>query len=326
MRSVHDAGPILPNKLDQILRNRYYIGYVAWRGVEYPGAHEPLTDLDTFERVQFVLRGHRQSSARPQRHTPNLAGTLYCARCESKLIYAVSTGRRGGRYAYWRCFGQQQRTTDCDLPNLPHVKVEAVVASQWHREQLAPEHARDIRDGLLDDLRDHEKNSLAEAERLDERIHAIKRDRFKWPRRPWRKPSRAREKQRELAEQLAEAERQRSALATSTLDYERVILTTTELIADCGRAYNEADPQIRRAYKAWYERVLLDVNDRDPFIADADRTEIVQAVQTAVVTDQQRERRPKSGALVVETPNAGPRSITASCRASGVPTSPVWWS
>jgi hypothetical protein len=84
------------------------------------------------------------------------------------------------RYAYWRCLGRQQRTTSCDLPYLAEDKVEVMVTNQWQHEQLSAENAQAIRKGLLEDLRDHEKSANAEAARLDERIHAIKRERFKW--------------------------------------------------------------------------------------------------------------------------------------------------
>jgi site-specific DNA recombinase len=49
------ARPLPANKLHELLRNRYYIGFVTWRGVEYAGKHPALVDAETFEQVQRVL-------------------------------------------------------------------------------------------------------------------------------------------------------------------------------------------------------------------------------------------------------------------------------
>ncbi|WP_412973607.1 recombinase family protein [Pseudoclavibacter sp. CFCC 13796] len=35
----------------KILRNPYYIGTVRCRGAEHPGNHEPLIDIETWQRV-----------------------------------------------------------------------------------------------------------------------------------------------------------------------------------------------------------------------------------------------------------------------------------
>lgn len=97
------ARPVAPNKLHEIVRNRYYIGYVTWRRIEYEGKHEPLVTPAVFEQVQQVLAAHRQSGERSYRRQHYLASTLYCDRCTSKLIFGVTKGRRGDEYAYWFC-------------------------------------------------------------------------------------------------------------------------------------------------------------------------------------------------------------------------------
>ena len=33
---------------DKILKNRFYLGYFLWQGVEYKGTHEPLVSGDLF--------------------------------------------------------------------------------------------------------------------------------------------------------------------------------------------------------------------------------------------------------------------------------------
>ncbi|MDQ1734155.1 MAG: site-specific recombinase [Pseudonocardiales bacterium] len=286
--ATRDAKPIPANKLHGILRNRYYIGYVTWRGVEHPGKHEPLIDSETFERVQEVLRGHRQSSTRPQKHTPYLAGSLHCARCGSKLIYGVSTGRRGGSYAYWLCLGRHKYKNGCDLPYLAEERVEQAVVAQWQSESLPQTTTDAIREGLLADLQDYAATTKAENQRLDERIHAIRRERFKWAEKAMEESvprDIAKQKQDELAAQLATAEEQLKRLDTAAGDHERLITAATELVANCARAYEEADDITRRAYnQAWFERICLDMTDPTTVVTAVTRTEVIDAIQTATVS------------------------------------------
>ena len=107
--------PLPANKLQTVLRNRYYLGIVTYKGIEYEGKHPKLIDQTTFDRVQHSLEAHRQSGERAHRHTHYLKGSLRCHRCKSRLAYCVSRGN-GGSYAYFFCLGRHHGRTDCDLP------------------------------------------------------------------------------------------------------------------------------------------------------------------------------------------------------------------
>jgi hypothetical protein len=88
------ARPVTFNKLHQILRNRYYLGLVTWRGVEYEGKHPALVDAATFEAVQAVLSAHRLAGERSHKH--------HFSQTTSFSPAAGSTGREG----YSRIFHQ----------------------------------------------------------------------------------------------------------------------------------------------------------------------------------------------------------------------------
>ena len=92
--------PFLPNALHNILRNRYYLGFVRYRGVESDGKHTALIDAEVFEAVQRVLINHRVSGERSYRRQHYLSGSLVCGRCRSRLGYGLSTGRTGESYGY----------------------------------------------------------------------------------------------------------------------------------------------------------------------------------------------------------------------------------
>ncbi|AOX46829.1 recombinase family protein [Microbacterium sp. BH-3-3-3] len=49
------AGPISDTKIQQMLRDRYYPGEIAYKDEIYKGRHEPLIETSLFDRVQTVL-------------------------------------------------------------------------------------------------------------------------------------------------------------------------------------------------------------------------------------------------------------------------------
>jgi site-specific DNA recombinase len=55
------AQAISLNGLHKILTNPYYAGLLPWQGAYYEGAHQALIDVDTWLRVQDVLRAHDTS-------------------------------------------------------------------------------------------------------------------------------------------------------------------------------------------------------------------------------------------------------------------------
>jgi hypothetical protein len=58
----------------------------------------------------------------------------------------------------------------------------------------------------------------------------------------------ARDKQQELARQLAAAETQCNKLSLGQINYEQVIRDATALLPTCGEAYRRGDNQLRRDY------------------------------------------------------------------------------
>ena len=53
----------LESQLARVLRDRYYLGFVSYKGEEYPGRHEPLVTPELFARVQAVLDSQPPPSA-----------------------------------------------------------------------------------------------------------------------------------------------------------------------------------------------------------------------------------------------------------------------
>jgi hypothetical protein len=62
------SAPISINSLGNLLRNRYYLGFVSHKGQEYHGRHEPIVSAELFDRVQDMLETRRAGGARERTH------------------------------------------------------------------------------------------------------------------------------------------------------------------------------------------------------------------------------------------------------------------
>jgi DNA invertase Pin-like site-specific DNA recombinase len=107
--------PVSRSKVATILRDRYYVGYTYWSGVEREGRHEPLISMELFEQVQRVMDARSQAGTRQRRHNHHLKGIIWCQRCKRRFIVMPGNGN-GGQYFYFLCRGRQ----DHDRPALRH--------------------------------------------------------------------------------------------------------------------------------------------------------------------------------------------------------------
>ncbi len=220
-----------------------------------PGTHPPLVSPETFAEVQRVLSAHRLSGERSWKHKQYLSGSLYCARCSSRLLFSITTGRRGESYEYFFCSGRQSGRTSCDLPWLPVEQVEEAVLRQWEAESFPEALVSRLRQQLTDDLRSFNATTEQERQRLQERVSSIRRERYKWAEKAMEgvvPADIARERQGQLAEQLLAAESALSRLSVSEDSHEATLQAVLDLAAHCGQAYRRSDTKGRRDYnQAW---------------------------------------------------------------------------
>jgi site-specific DNA recombinase len=273
--------PLAANRVQQMLRRRYYLGYVLYRGMEYPGSHAPLVSPELFERVQQCLQANRTAGDRAFRRQHYLKGTVRCGRCQSRLLYFISRGN-GGSYEYFRCAGHHSGRTSCELPHLPAHAVEAAVAWQYRDEQLSPELLDELRQELQEQLDSFIDRSAEERKRLATRVAQLKRDRYKWAEKAMNEivpDDIAREKQRELSQQLAWAEQELGSHSVTEADLKQLLGATLRLAGNCFEAYAAATPTVRRRWnQAWFDHIDVDVVEGEPTVVEVTRTPVASAV------------------------------------------------
>ncbi|GAB6986109.1 recombinase zinc ribbon domain-containing protein [Nocardioides pyridinolyticus] len=151
---------------------------MTYKGLEFDGKHTPLVSRGLFEQVQLVIEAHRTAGERSRRHRSYLAGSLFCGHCKAKLLYSVSRGRNG-EYGYFFCSGRHNQSSGCQLPYLADELIEDAVIRHWRHEQLSEAVMAEVREGLQEDLREHQAVARRKVAQIQRRIASIERERAK---------------------------------------------------------------------------------------------------------------------------------------------------
>lgn len=209
-----------------------------------------------------MLTANNQSGEKRRVHHHYLKGSVFCARCGSRLSRCQFKGN-GGSYYYFFCLGRQSKRTNCDLPYLPESQVEAEVEDWWRTEiQMDEEKLAIIRANLLADLRLQQREAgklLGDARR---RITAIDDKRRVWAEKAVDgviPDDIARTKQNDLVRQLVHAKSALMTLEAASADIEGDLNAALELIGNCGEAYEQADDNLRRQWnQAFFTHIEVD--------------------------------------------------------------------
>ncbi|MGH3809361.1 MAG: recombinase family protein [Pseudonocardiaceae bacterium] len=147
LRMPGTGKPVSLQTMWKMLRDRYYCGYVTYKGMEYKGRHEPLITEELFDRAQQVLDSHSGTGIRQRSHPHYLKGTIWCNRCKRRFIVQRTKNRHGDVYYYFFCAGRQDRI--CDHPYIPVEVMEQAVINHYSRMTL-PEKFRSLVRSLID--------------------------------------------------------------------------------------------------------------------------------------------------------------------------------
>jgi site-specific DNA recombinase len=138
--------PIDQQFLFTLLRNRVYLGEVAFKGKVYPGQHEAIVSRELWDAAHVHVERRRQGPRpRKAQHPALLAGLMFAP--DGQLMVPTYTKKPNGkRYRYYvpylykrRAAGATTRPGQRSLGPLPAAEIEAAVLQQIHQTLLQPE-------------------------------------------------------------------------------------------------------------------------------------------------------------------------------------------
>jgi DNA invertase Pin-like site-specific DNA recombinase len=144
----HPAKKISIHKLSDMLRDRYYLGYVDYKGEEIRGRHEPLIeDEELFDQVQEIIESRATAKERRRVHHHYLKGSVFCGYCRragrtQRLAIQRSVNRHGSEYLYFFC--RHMREGLCPGPHVHAYQVEEAIERHYAHMRFRPEFIADV--------------------------------------------------------------------------------------------------------------------------------------------------------------------------------------
>lgn len=155
------AGPVSTSKMSRLLRDRYYLGEVVYKGERYEGRHPALIDRAVFDKVQTMLETTGRAGERKRLYAHYLKGSLWCGECrvergvsDSRMIVQRTIGRSGQDYFYFFCRARQDDR--CESRHLPFDAVEDAVIEHYRTVRLQPEFIAAVERSIDDALGEQE--------------------------------------------------------------------------------------------------------------------------------------------------------------------------
>lgn len=178
-RTPKDSRPYVVKHPKGLLENIFYAGYVEypkWNVSRRKGHHKGVITLETWLKVQDRLNGtEHKMTCRDIRSEFPLRGFLRCAECGRLITSSYSTGRHGGKFAYYRCQNHKQ-TCICGGKSMKKEEVENLFKEKL--EKLKPQRAiLNLAEEILRDVwKDKMKNSKGRKQELEKEINKVQED------------------------------------------------------------------------------------------------------------------------------------------------------
>ncbi len=121
------GNPFVVNSLNNILRNRAYIGEYRYGEHIIPGGMPQIISLELFDAAGKKLEKNRRGGRKPSQEDIEfwLTGHIYCGECGAPLHGISGTSKTGSIYYYYTCL--QHKKKACKMRNQPKEKIEAIV-------------------------------------------------------------------------------------------------------------------------------------------------------------------------------------------------------
>jgi DNA invertase Pin-like site-specific DNA recombinase len=126
--------------LAHMLRNRMYVGEVAYRGEVHKGEHPAIVDRELFERVRGILAERSVARTIKRGNSPHLlTGLIFDDR--GNPMSPTHANKKGVRYRYYTSHALLQRRSEHagSVPRVSAPEVEALVCEALRREN-SPRH------------------------------------------------------------------------------------------------------------------------------------------------------------------------------------------
>ena len=256
--------PMDKSALNGILINPYYKGLTKFREQYLPGKHEPLTDSETWQRVQDVLASH-VCGERTRQHPHFLKSTVYCGNCGERLLIQYAKSGSGVRYPYFSCAGRHGRRNDCKQKSVLIEEVERQVERLYSDVAFTPDFREQLEGWLQTEIQKTADEFSAKRQELEREKDKHERKQRKLLEAHYADAiplNLFKEEQEKLADAIVAIDRQLDLHDTHFGEIKSKLSKALEIMEDCGEAYRVAPEPIKRVYnQALFEKIFVCAKD-----------------------------------------------------------------
>lgn len=155
----------------RLLANRHHIGEVRYADNWYPGRHEPIVDIEIFEKAQALLRYRADNQKSDNKHTTYLGGLIWCKKCGARYHPQFWYNQYNGtKSRHYMCYSRSKKVKkmivdpNCKNKNYKERELEEIVFNEIRKLSLDPSY--------LDEV----KNSFVATDDSDDMVQLLKRE------------------------------------------------------------------------------------------------------------------------------------------------------
>lgn len=120
------------SSLENMFRNKKYIGTITFDGVEYPNIMPAIIDEELFNRVQLVVQKYKHSPGIAKADEDYILTTkLFCDKCNATMVGSSGTSQNGTTYKYYVCNNSLKKK--CNKKNIPKQLLEDLVVNECRK-------------------------------------------------------------------------------------------------------------------------------------------------------------------------------------------------
>ena len=165
--------PFSPEAMKKLLKRRFYIGKLVWKGKEYQGKHQPIVEKELFYQVQEILKKRSKDTGEKGKHKFLLRGIAYCKVCGNKLTAEIHP-----RGSYYRCLNYPGKKK-CNQPYIPVSLLDNQIEVLYAKLQPKKELLELLKEEIHQIAKRREKIQKIEIKRIKRKIDEIERKELK---------------------------------------------------------------------------------------------------------------------------------------------------
>lgn len=126
------GNPFQKSSLENMFKNKRYIGTTVYRGEEFPNTIPAIIDKELFDRVQVVAKKYKHSPAIAKADEEYILTTkLFCGKCNATMVGSSGRSQNGIVYKYYVCSNSLKKK--CNKKNIPKHIIEDLVINECRK-------------------------------------------------------------------------------------------------------------------------------------------------------------------------------------------------